>query len=114
MEKYGDGGIKISRKNAIGMDELIHQYILEMKLAAGVDRQLIFGAWDKVSGAGMYTTGKFFRDGVLHVKLSSSVVRSSLSFRKNDILKALNDELSKEELFSGKQEGGPVKDIIMR
>ncbi|MBR6415613.1 MAG: DUF721 domain-containing protein [Bacteroidales bacterium] len=107
--------IRISRKNALGMDELIHQYILEMKLASGLDRQLIFGAWDKVSGAANYTGGKFFKDGVLHVKINSSMVRSQLLLMKKDILSRLNDELLKDELFSGYgNDAPPVKDIALR
>jgi len=106
---------RISRKNALGMDELIHQYIREMKLSSGLDRQLVFGAWDKVSGAGMYTTGKFYRDGILHVSISSSMVRSQLLLQRTTIVKLMNEELLKEDLFSGNgPDNPPVKDIVLR
>ena len=45
------GGNRIGRKDALGMQELISQYIREMKLASGFNRQRIFEAWDVVSGA---------------------------------------------------------------
>ena len=106
--------IRISRKNALSMDELIHQYILEMKISAGVDRQLVFSAWDKISGAGMYTTGRFFRDGILHVNLSSSMVRTQIQIQKRDILEKMNEELMKDELFTSKGDGSmPLKDIVL-
>ena len=59
------GGNRIGRKDAQGMEELIGQYIREMKLASGFNRQRVFEAWDAVSGASRYTIGRFFRDGML-------------------------------------------------
>ena len=41
----------IRRKDAVGMQELISQYIREMKIASGINRQRVTEAWEKVSGA---------------------------------------------------------------
>ena len=64
------------------MDELVKQYIRSMKLAAGLNTQRIFAAWDACSGAGEFTLKRFFRDGKLYITLSSSVVRNQLHFQK--------------------------------
>lgn len=51
--------IRIHRKEAVSMDELVKQYIRSMKLAAGLNTQRIFAAWDACSGAGSSLSGAF-------------------------------------------------------
>ena len=55
-------GNGIRRKEAVGMEALIADYIKEMKLEAGLNRQRVFEAWDTVSGAAAYTVDRFYRD----------------------------------------------------
>lgn len=109
------GGNRIGRKEAQGMDEVISQYIMEMKLAGGLNRQRIFAAWDAVSGVSAYTIGKYVRNGVLYCSLSSSMIRSRLLFQKDLIVKKINEFLAEDELFvkdGGKD--GFIKDIVLR
>ncbi len=70
--------VKIHRKEAVGMEEIVRQYIQSMKLATGLNTQRVFAAWDACSGAAPFTLKRFFRGGKLYITLSSSSSCSSL------------------------------------
>ena len=82
------------------MDQLVQQYIKSMKLAAGLNTQRIFAAWDACSGAGPFTLRRFFRDGKLYITLGSSVIRNQLYFQKQELIDKMNAYLSNDELFT--------------
>lgn len=92
--------IRIHRKEAMSMDQLVHQYIKSMRLAAGLNTQLIFAAWDACSGAGPFTLRRFFRGGKLYITLGSSVIRNQLYFQKAELIEKMNAYLSNNELFT--------------
>lgn len=92
--------VRIHRKEAVGMDQLVQQYIKSMKLAAGLNTQRIFAAWDACSGAGPFTLRRFFRDGKLYITLGSSVIRNQLYFQKQELIDKMNAYLSNDELFT--------------
>ena len=92
--------IRIHRKEAVGMDRLVQEYIKQMKLAAGLNTQRIFAAWDACSGAGPFTLKRFFRNGKLYITLSSSVIRNQLYFQRQDLVEKMNAYLSQDELFT--------------
>ena len=98
MEEFSN--IRISRKEAVSMEEVIGQYIKSMKIAAGLNTQRIFEAWDKCSGAAQYTLKKFFRGGKLYITLNSSVVRSQLYFQRDLIIAKMNAVLADDPLFT--------------
>ena len=109
------GGNRIGRKDAQGMSELIAQYIREMKLSSGFNRQRIFEAWDTVSGASRYTLDRFFRDGMLYCTISSSVVRNQLYFQRDVLVQKMNEYLDKDEMFVRDAKDGPViKSLILK
>lgn len=95
-----DGGIRMARKSAQSISELVQDYIREMKLSSGLNTRRIFEAWDEASGAAAYTTRRYFRDGRLYITLSSSVARSSLSYQKPLIMARINQILQRDELFT--------------
>ena len=108
-------GNRIGRKDAQGMQELIGQYIREMKLASGYNRQRIFEAWDVVSCASRYTIDRFFRDGMLYCTISSSVVRNQLYFQRDVLVRQMNEYISKDEMFVRDGNDEPViKNLILR
>ena len=107
-------GNRIGRKEAQGMSELIVQYIREMKLSSGFNRQRVFEAWDAVSGASRYAVGRFFRDGVLYCTISSSFVRNRLYFQRDVLLKELNAYLESEGRYIDDGAGQPVKNIVLK
>lgn len=92
--------IRIHRKQAVSMDEIVHQYIKSMRLAAGLNTQRIFAAWDACSGAGPFTLKRFFRGGKLYITLNSSVVRNQLYFQKKELIEKMNSYLSADDLFT--------------
>ena len=107
----GDG-YRIGRKEAVGMESIIRDYIRDMKLSQGLNRQRVFAAWEEVSGAARFTLGKEFQGGVLTVWLSSSVVRDQLYFQRDTLLSMLSDALAQDPLFDAA--GGSVKSIVLR
>ena len=92
--------VRIHRKEAVSMDELVHQYIKSMKLAAGLNTQRVFASWDACSGAGPFTLRRFFRDGKLYITLNSSVIRNQLFFQKEELVEKINHFLSQDTLFT--------------
>ena len=107
--------VRIHRKEAVGMDEIVSQYIKAMKLTAGLNTQRIFAAWDACSGAGPYTLKRFFRSGRLYVTLSSSVIRNQLYFQKDELIRKMNAFLSDDELFTDDNRTvGFIQELILR
>lgn len=113
MEKRGS--VRLARKKALSMDEVVRLYIESMKLSPALNTRRIFAAWDAASGAAPYTLKRFFRDGRLYVTLSSSVVRNQLSFQTGALIEKMNDFLSKDSLFAGDDvRVSYVKELILK
>ena len=107
--------VHLHRKEAVGMDQIVSQYIKSMKLAAGLNTQRVFAAWDACSGAGAFTLKRFFRDGKLYITLSSSVVRSQLFFQRDLLIEKMNAFLSQDELFtSDNKTVGFIRELILK
>lgn len=104
---------RLGRKEAVGMDELVSQFIRDMKLSSGLNKQRVYAAWDRVTGAAPYTLSKTFGKGVLYVTLSSSVIRSQLYFQRKEIAGRINAALAEDELFIG-EAAGFVKSVILK
>jgi len=100
MEKKTPGNIRFHRKEAVPMETIVRQYIKSMRLAAGLNTQRIFAAWDACSGAGPFTLKRFFRDGTLYITLNSSVIRSQLYFQQDALIEKMNGYLAQDELFT--------------
>lgn len=90
---------RIERKEAQTMEEVMGEFVRAMKLKSGLNRQRIFEAWDKASGAERYTIGKNFKNGILYCSIASSVVRNQLSFRITELTEEVNAILDNDELF---------------
>ncbi len=107
--------VRLHRKEAMSMDEIVHQYIKSMKIAAGLNTQRIFAAWDACSGAAPFTLRRFFRDGKLYITLDSSVTRNQLYFQKDVLLEKMNAFLSKDELFTeDNRTVSYIKELILK
>ena len=107
--------IRIHRKEAVSMDEIVSAYIKQMKIAAGLNTQRIFEAWDVCSGAGPFTLKRFFRGGKLYITLASSVYRNQLSFQKEELIRKMNAWLSADPLFiSDNRTVGFIRELILR
>ena len=107
--------VHLHRKEAVGMDQIVSQYIKSMKLAAGLNTQRVFAAWDACSGAGAFTLKRFFRDGKLYITLNSSMVRSQLGFQRDALVEQINAILREDELFQKDDAGVKyVEELILK
>ncbi len=107
--------VRLHRKRALSMEEVVQQYIKSMKLAVGLNTQRIFEAWDVCSGAGPFTLKRFFRDGKLYITLSSSVIRNQLSFQKEALIEKMNAFLAEDKLFtSDNRTVGFIRELILK
>lgn len=107
--------VRIHRKEAVGMDKVVQEFIKSMKLAAGLNTQRIFAAWDACSGAGPYTLKRYFRGGKLYITLSSSVIRNQLYFQRAVLIEKMNAYLSQDSLFTADNKSvGFITELILR
>ena len=104
----------LRRRNAVGMDELVEEFIREMKLASGISRQRVREAWNVVSGAGNYTIDVQIVNGVMYCNMASSMVRSQLYFQKDVILAQINEYLKNDVLYVKNGDNSYIKDIVLK
>ena len=97
------------------MEELVKQFIKEMKLDSGLNRQRLTEVWNEVSGAAMYTLDVRYEKGVLYCTIGSSMVRNQLYFQRDGLAEAVNEALKKDELLTWDWSTGPcVKSLVLR
>ena len=112
---YDNRENRLRRKEAVGMNQLVQDFIREMKIASGVNNVRVRAAWDAVTGASAYTMGVWLSRKVLTCNISSSVVRNQLYFQKDAILQRINDFLESDDIFVHDDGEGPaIKEIILR
>ena len=82
-------------ENNIKIDRLIKSYIKENNLENGLENIEVANLWYKImkNGVANYTTDVTLKNGILHIKLKSSVLREELSYGKEKIIKLLNEKL---------------------
>lgn len=56
--------------------------------------------WEEIVGAGVnrYTTKRYVKNGVLHVYLTSAVLKNELSFHRATLVKQINDAVGETVL----------------
>ena len=64
---YDKNENRLRRKDAVGMQQLVQDFIKEMKLVSGVNSQRAAEAWNVVSGASRYTLDVSLDKGILYV-----------------------------------------------
>ncbi len=87
---------RMKRENTQLIAEIIKEFVKEERLEEGLYRARLFKAWDIVVGVNgaAATTNKFFRDGILYCTINSSILRTQMYYRKEDIIFQLNKMLS--------------------
>lgn len=70
----------MKRTDIKSISSVIADYVAEDNMSEGLQRQRIFEAWDLVLGSPSFTLRKTYKDHVLTCKISTSVVRTQLSF----------------------------------
>ena len=107
--------VKIHRKEAVRMDQLVEEFIKSMRIAAGLNTQRVFAAWDACSGAGPYTLKRFYRGGKLYITLKSSVIRSQLYFQRDILIEKMNAFLAQDTLFTADNRSvGFIQELILK
>ena len=97
------------------MDELVSQFVRDMKLVSGLNRQRVADVWNQVSGAGKYTLSTVYERGVLTCFISSSLVRNQLYFQKDVLVQKMNQTLLTDELFENPSDGSPaIKTLVLK
>lgn len=86
----------MKRENTQLIKAIIEEFIKEEKLEEGLNRARLFKAWDLVVGetGARATTNKFFRDGILYCTINSSILRTQMYYRKEDIIAHMNKMLN--------------------
>lgn len=86
----------MKRENTQLIKDVLQEFIKEERLEDGLQRVRIFGAWDLVVGdaGARATTSKFFRDGILYCTINSSIIRTQLYYRKEEIVLMINKMLN--------------------
>jgi len=94
------------RSKTISLAEAINDYINEMNLGDKLSETAILNSWEEVVGKAISsrTTKIYIKDHILHVHLSSSVVRNELMMLRETLREKLNERAGKEV----------IKDIILR
>lgn len=106
---------KLEYRTAAPVSNLMQRTLSNMGLLRGLNVHLVYDAWDKVSGAAGCTIRKSYRAGCLRVTVSSSVLRSRLSLRKQEIMSEMNALLRLEEFFvPDDSEVGEVREIVLK
>ena len=111
---YDNRENRLRRKDAVGMEQLVQDFIREMKISSGVNRQRAAEAWSVVSGASRYTLDVSLDKGVLYVTLNSSMARNQLYFQRDVLKQKINEFLANDELFV-KIPGVPaVRSVVLK
>lgn len=86
----------MKRENTQLIKDVLQEFIKEERLEDGLQRVRIFGAWDLVVGdaGARATASKFFRDGILYCTINSSIIRTQLYYRKEEIVLMINKMLN--------------------
>lgn len=82
------------KRNTETIGEVLKEFFEENKfLKAKIAENRILAGWEKVLGSTIasYTTNLYFKNGILYIQLSSSVLRSELMLSKDRLIKSLNE-----------------------
>ena len=81
----------MKRREALSVGQIIERALLEAGSADEVAAHRIEAAWADVVGQGInrMTYRRVMKDGVLHIFLTSSVMKHELSFQKQSLIEAL-------------------------
>lgn len=96
----------MKRENTQLISVILKEFIKQEQLEDGLERLRIFKTWDLIVGdaGARATTNKFFKDGILYCNVSSSIIRTQLFYRKEDIVAQMNKMLN----------GDIVKKLILK
>ena len=110
---YGDN--RMGRKEAVGMESLMAQFIREMKISSGINQVRVTEAWNTASGASRYTLSVSYVGTYVYVTMTSSMARNQLYYQRDLIMQKMNEILAADSLFVGSAKGGAaVTNIVLK
>lgn len=88
----------IRKSNEQGLGEVISQLLQTYRLKNGLLSVRVRDAWSKLMEKAIIqrTTSLELKNGILFIRLNSSVVKQELVYRQEEIRSALNTELKEE------------------
>lgn len=107
----------LRRRNSSPLASIADDVLAKLHLQSGLRRQAVLNMWNTVLGSPEWTVAGDYRDSVLYVTMSSSVVRTQLSFQIDYIRAELNRRLGEDRIFVSLYGGDAreaVKKIVMR
>lgn len=86
------------KSNEASLGEIIREMIEQNRWQKGLNEVNVKQAWGEIMGNGVlaYTNGILFKNGVLYVQLTSSVLREELSYGRTKIVQMLNEHLGSD------------------
>jgi len=95
------------RKNGINsLEDILKKISNKPKLKKKLESIEILDKLDEILGSNLvkYVSNKYFKSGIIYIHLSSSVLRSELSYQKKGLIDSVNQSLGKKF----------VKDIVLK
>ncbi len=87
----------MKRTNTFNIRQVIEEIFREYKIERKLGETRLIKAWPEVLGPLAKTTEELYiKDGILFVRLASSVVRNELSMMRSTLIKALNKKAGEE------------------
>lgn len=83
------------------ISDIIKQYMRADGLADRAARQRASYLWTEIVGPGInrYTLRRYVTDdGILHIYLSSAVLKQELTYQRSHLVKALNDAVGQQAI----------------
>lgn len=82
------------KRNVLTIDKVLQKTLRSGGLETPLQQTHVLESWGKVAGTMVerYTTGKYIKNQVLHIQLSSPALRSDLSMRRTELVNKLNAE----------------------
>lgn len=96
----------MERRKTTHINEIIQEILNKSNLKGRLDETTITKKWEEVVGKTMaqYTRNVYVSKGILHVEVTSSVVRNELMMNRSTLIERLNAITGNET----------IKDIIFR
>ena len=96
----------MERRKTTHINEIIQEILNKSNLKGRLDETTITKKWEEVVGKPMaqYTKNVYVSKGILHVEVTSSVVRNELMMNRSTLIERLNAITGNET----------IKDIIFR
>ncbi|MBT3417818.1 MAG: DUF721 domain-containing protein [Flavobacteriales bacterium] len=94
------------RKGIKSLEEILKKFTNKPKLKKKLDGVEALDQLDTILGSNLrkYVSNKYFQNGIIYIHLTSSVLRSELSYQKEGMIESINKNIGRKV----------VKEIILK